>query len=236
MRRIRGMSAVELLVAITIVVIATGAVARAFSAGLDYQSRSEKSRDRIDARVRFEDRITRLIGGATLQGANTYFISPISTSDAGVEQHIADSVLATGSASLMLTSLFDATPVHYLTSTDNDFEHLNQTFGPQVGPAEVAFSLIPVGDAGNKKGLFLREQRPCDSDPKQGGAESDLNPEVQDIRFEFYNGAEWQTSWDSTGNEKGKLPSGIRVTYILRGDHQPNSFVVRPTISGGGSS
>jgi type II secretory pathway pseudopilin PulG len=230
------MSSIELLVAITILVIATGAVARAYSASLDYQNHSEKTRERLNAQYRFEDRLTQLISGATLKGANGCFISPVTKSDAGVEQHAATSILAPGSASLVVTSLFDPTPVRYLTSSDNDFQHLNQTYGPMVGTSEVALSLVPVGDAGSKQGLFLRVQRPADSDPKQGGTESDLNPDVEDIRFEFYDGTTWQTTWDSTDTQKGQLPLAVRVTYLLRGDQQPKSFLIRLEITGGGGS
>jgi type II secretory pathway pseudopilin PulG len=232
MRRFRGMSAVEMMVGIAIIAVATGAVARAFSSGLDYQNLSEKARDRTDARIRFEDRMTRLIRGATLTGANTYLISPVESSDAGVTPPSTQTILAAGSASLMLTSLFDAPTVRYLTSTESDFQILNQTFGPQTGVAEIAFSTIPVGDAGIKQGLFMREQKPSDTDPKQGGTEFDFNPDVLDIRFEFYDGTQWQTAWDTTTDaQKGKLPTAVRVTYVLRGDQQPYSFLVRLMIA-----
>lgn len=237
MRRRRGLSVIELLVGIVIIAIATGAVARAFSASLDYQNQADRARDRIDARNRFEDRMAELLSGATLTGANTFMISPVSQGAGAQSSSSAppappsepapQSILADGSASLTFTSMSDAAPVRYLTSTEPDFSSLNQTFGPQAGVEEVAFSMVPVGNAGLKQGLFLRRQRPADTDPTQGGTETDMNPEVADIRFEFYDGTDWQTTWDSTSDQKGKLPTAIRVTYLLRGDKQPSSFIVR---------
>jgi hypothetical protein len=126
--------------------------------------------------------------------------------------------------------------LRYLSNQDQTFEQLNMSFGPIVANSEVSFSMIPVGDAGPKNGLFLREQRPADGDPKQGGIESVMNPLVRDIRFEFFDGTNWQTAWDTTGTQKGSLPNAVRVTYLLNGEKQPRSFLVQLALTGAGSA
>jgi hypothetical protein len=79
--------------------------------------------------------------------------------------------------------------------------------------------------------LFLREQRPADSDPTQGGEESLLNPDLRDIRFEFYDGSDWVDSWDSRNDQKGKLPSAVRVSYVLNSESLQRTFIIRLPLS-----
>ena len=117
-------------------------------------------------------------------------------------------------------------PMTSLNSVD-DFETQQDSIGPVGGLAEVSFGINPVGDAGDKTGLFERIQRPSDSDPTQGGLESVLDPDIDSIGFQFWDGNEWIQSWDTTTGTR-RLPQAVQVSYTIKGatDTTPRMFVV----------
>lgn len=241
MRR-RGITILEMLVATFIVAIAAGAVAKAFVSAMTFEGKFVKAVDVRNARSRFEDSMTGLLSGAELVGGTSYLVSPV-TNGAGLQQAPEGGGLGPGSASLALTTTSEEMPARYLQATQDgspggawDFESLNQRYGVVGGSSEVVLSTTPSGDAGNKRGLFFREQRPPDSDISQGGKERILDPAVRDIRFEFYDGSDWATSWDSRSTEKDKLPAAIRVTYLYGDDPTPHIFLVRLTLAGAKAS
>lgn len=226
----RGISLVELLVAIVIVSLVSLAAADAFVAGIRFQSGSEKVMDETTDRVRFEDKMSGLLARADLHGNGSYFISPVPASVVGNDQTNADNGTSEGSTSLVFTApLAPRTP--YLSDSQDSFESLNQRYGPSSDCTEFAFSMTAVGDAEDKTGLFFRWQAPAGTDPTQGGQENLLNPLVQDIRFEFYDGSNWASTWDSRSDNKGKLPAAVRVTYAVKDDPVKRSFIVRLPVS-----
>lgn len=229
--RERGLSLLELLLALVIVAVAMAAVSRTYINGLTFEDRYGRSVQAADVRAHLESRIGRLLAGAELTGASSFLVAPVPNQAAPQGGDSSEEVLGVGAPSLTLTTWNDAAPSPYGEETGQDFESLNSRFGPQGGAAEIALSTLPVGDAGPKRGLFLREQRPPDSDVAEGGQEGVLEETVREIRFEFYDGSAWQTSWDSRNGQKDKLPAAIRVTYLLLGDSQPHSFLVRLPLS-----
>jgi|GEM_PF-508444 len=122
------------------------------------------------------------------------------------------SVAGGGAQQLVFTALGLPIQAYALYSQD-DFPTANQDFGPQGGVEEISFSMTPAGDAGNSQGLFIRIQRPGDDDPTQGGTESLLIPNAQNISFEFWDGTVWQPSWDTTQQATKRLPAAVRVSY-----------------------
>src|SRR5204862_2978746 len=116
-------------------------------------------------------------------------------------------------------------PAAQIDSQD-DFETQNQRFGAQGGIEEVSLGLSPVGHTDQNGGLFLREQQPSDGDPTQGGYESVLDPTIADIRWEFFDGANWQTDWDSRTTRR-RIPAAVRITYQLDGEDIQHVFLVR---------
>lgn len=225
MRR-RGVTLVELLITVAIIGILTVGISNALSAGLIYERQSQASREVEEARIRFEDRISSLLRSAVLStdaaDASSYFIGS-SAGDASVG----------GSAdTVQFISRGQRLPGALLASQD-DFETLNQKYGPQGGPAEIQISTAPVGDAPVQQGLFLREQRPADGDPTQGGLERTLDPDVRSIVFEFYDGTAWQPTWDSRTQLQPRLPAAVRVSYSLEGedDSKPHVLIVRLPLS-----
>ncbi|HWD39367.1 MAG TPA: type II secretion system protein GspJ [Fimbriimonas sp.] len=240
--RTRGLSLLEALLALSMVAITIGAVIQAEIVGVHFEKHFGDTRQAFDSQVAFEDKLTRLISGAQLTDPNAVFQSPIPQSSQGqTDVGGNQSILGPGSASLVMTTWEDPPSVGYLQN-QADFETLNQKFGPQGGPAEIGLSMEPVGDdAGFRRGLFLREQKPPDGDPTQGGQESLVQSGLQDIRFEFYDGNQWLTAWDSKNDQKGKLPQIVRITYVLPNDQKPHSLLVpmplatAPSTSGGNS-
>jgi len=226
----RGLTLLELLISIAIIAIATAAVSRAYISGITFQDKLVRTAESRGAAVRFEDEIIRLIQGAETGGNTRYLVSPVPTSDAGIEQNPRGGRLRDGSASLALTTLAPTPPVRYLRETSADFGTLNDRYGPMGGVTEVALSTVPVGDAGRRRGLFVRQQSPADEEPARGGTERVLDEGIDDIRFEFYDGTDWLSTWDSREEQKDRLPLLIRVTYIRIDEPMPRTFVVRPVV------
>ncbi|MEI7987326.1 MAG: hypothetical protein WCI55_17020, partial [Armatimonadota bacterium] len=127
---------------------------------------------------------------------------------------------------LVFSGLSPRIPSELIESTD-DFETLNQTFGPEGGMTEYSLSLTPVGNAPVDQALFIRHQTPSDGDPSQGGLESIIDPDIESISYEFYNGTGWDVSWDTTSMNPPRLPAAIRITYRRRNDEVDHYFVVR---------
>ncbi|MBS1719510.1 MAG: prepilin-type N-terminal cleavage/methylation domain-containing protein [Armatimonadetes bacterium] len=227
MRNRRGITLIELLVALVIAAIIAATAARSFSFALTAQQRLDDAHLR-DQRIRaFEQRLVDLIRGAEVTSSATneasFFIgadSPDSLSGGGgLEGSNATSLTFTTFGGRINASTLDS---------DDDFETLNQNVGPQGGVTEVSLSMTPVGTpTGVEGGLYLREQKPADGDPTQGGFESQLNADVTNISFEFFDGEAWQTSWD-TRTQQGvrRIPAAVRVTYNLSSDTNDQSHVL----------
>jgi prepilin-type N-terminal cleavage/methylation domain-containing protein len=210
-----GFTLIELLVTAIIVGILTMALASAFAYGATFQNRSEASRQAELARIQFEDRVRELLTNATITtdatDTSSFFL-------AGADAAGADDRLT-------FTTEIPRVSGAQADSTD-DFQTQNQEFGPRGGLEEVSMSLTPVGQAPQDSGIFIREQRPSDGDSTQGGYESSLDPDVTSIQWEFFDGVNWDTTWDSTTATR-RIPAAVRVTYQLQNEQNPRVFVVR---------
>jgi hypothetical protein len=230
----RGISLVELLVTLFIFVITMGAVIDAFVSGLGSEKHTFEARKSKEETFRFEDGLSKLIAYADLTDSSSVFESPI-PSDGQAPPPDSSSGLAQGSSSLVITTWNPPPGVRFLEQSDAPWESLNSRFGPEGGTTEVALSTVPVGDAGAKLGLFIREQKPPQTDPSSGGTERVYSPNVRDIRFEFYDGTTWQTSWDSKNAQKGALPTAVRITYLAFNEKTPHTFLIRLRTAAGGA-
>lgn len=251
----RGITLIELLLSLTIVVVVTMASTRAYISSLNYETRLREGRDAMAARGRFEDTLTDLIHHAWISSSttnrNSFFIggSPTiiqTTAGAGTTSGATTttpsvSAAAGGTASgggtgaygtpnTMVFTAAGLSPSGAFMASNNDFETNNQSFGPQGGVTEVELSQNPVGAGGQgKSGLFLRTQTPADNDPTQGGDEQNLAPDVTQIGFEFFDGQNWDQSWDNRQQTPapGRLPAAVRITYRFKNDSEDHIFVVR---------
>lgn len=226
MRR-RGLTLIEVMVSLIMSVFLIGAAGSAYVTGINFEKQMRAHRETSEAKIRFEDRLTKLLRGAYVSAnqadTSTYFIGQIN----------GDSMTSAASDELIFTTLSDGFNGALLGSQD-DFETMNQNFGPQGGIAEVDLSTTALGEGGQtKQGLFIREQRPADGDPSQGGYESLLSPDVRSIQFEFFDGTDWQPIWGTAGadttnltadaataaaTDGRRLPAAVRVTYTLNDD------------------
>jgi hypothetical protein len=208
-------------------VITVGAVS-AFQSAIEFQTEIVPARQEQLDRFRFEEGLAQLIRAAYVsdnaQDSTTYFIAGSSSGGTGVgNAPMADTLILT---------VLGTPPIASFMNSQDDFETRNEVFGPQGGAAEIQISTAPVGEAGERFGLFVREQRPSDGDSFQGGYESVYDSRVSSIGFEFWNGESWQGDWDTVNQGERRLPAAVRVTYTFEGEEDaPRSFVVRIRLS-----
>ena len=214
-----GFTLLELLIVLSMTVVISGAIFFAYSAAVSAQRLHEQSLTTHDQTATMERQITELIEDAQLSGSvsdtSSYFIA---SNDAGGG--------TVGVDRITFSTTAGAVPVQSIYSTD-DFETQQTEYGPVGGMAEVSLGTNPVGSAGNHVGLFLRTQRPGDADATQGGEETDIDSDVTTMGFEFWDGTEWVSAWDTTTGTR-RLPQAVQVTYTLKGDtsNTPHMFVV----------
>ncbi len=225
--RTRGLTLVELMVAVAITALIAASAAQATYVAVRHQASAKAYRAAAVRDSQFEDKLRRLISSACLSTVTTdtasYYLGGDATGDT-------DSNLTTSGAGLVFTALGERLPAEYVTSQD-DFETLNQTYGPQGGLQEISISQSAIGSAPVSTGLFLRKQVPADGDSTQGGYESSLDTDIDTISFEFYTGETWELSWDTTAMDVPRLPAAVRVTYTRTSDSTERTFIVRIPLS-----
>ena len=243
-RKNAGVTLLELMVVVTLMVILSAAVTRAFIAGIDTErvyARREAARNGQSA---LETHLTQTIQGAFLSGqtadTTTYFVGqygntgPATTTAAsgGASGGAASTTASAGGSGsntssggvdlgcdrLTFTTTAPGIPLARQASTD-DFETQQKSFGPVGGTTEISLSTTAVGNAGDHAGLFERRQTPSDGDATQGGTESVLSNEVGNIGFQFWDGTQWVDTWDSsTTPDTGRLPAAVLVSYTRTDD------------------
>ncbi|MDR3689012.1 MAG: prepilin-type N-terminal cleavage/methylation domain-containing protein [Fimbriimonas sp.] len=255
MRHARAFTLLELLVSVGIMAAITVGCVEALSVSLGFNEHLRSGRTTEQNRMLFEDRMTDLIQHIYIDPVNatsatTFFVgqtgmgmplgqtvqpgetisatpTPTGTTTGGQVASPVSSGSSGGDAdTLMFTAIGRKPSASALASTD-DFETNNQNFGPQGGVSEFSVSLTPVGDPQGQTGLILRRQTPADQDATQGGYESMLEPDVTHISYEFFDGTNWDSTWDTfqqTGTRR--LPNAVRVTYGLTGEANDRVFIV----------
>lgn len=228
MKRRRGLTLVELLVVMASVAVLILASTRAYVIGLDVERRLRDDIGAERAGLRFERAVASLLEHAYLSPTagdpNTFFVATFSEGRAGLSA--SPSTFGGISDLLVFTAVGTPLPADYLAA-EGTFEDLNAAYGPQGGLAEIEFSLVPFDAPAEARGLFVREQRPADGDPSQGGFQRVLEPAVTEIGFEFFDGVAWRTSWDTRTTEPDRLPAAVRVRYRLNDEEDERVFVVR---------
>jgi len=215
-----GLTLLELLVALTMTAVLGAALVNAYAAEVQVQQSHERRMATLDRSDSFEREITRLLSGAYLSSTatdQTTFFQGLATEGSN----------DLGCSRLTFTTTAPGVPPSVLTDTADDFETLQQKFGPAGGVSEVSFSTTPVGSPpAGQAGLFERLQHPSDTDTTQGGTESVLNPQVESIGFQFWDGLEWVSTWDTTTGTR-RLPQAVMVSYHLADSSgTARSFVV----------
>ena len=217
MKRTSGLTLIELLIVLAVSVVLIATVAMAYDSGIKFQLSVPEKDAQLKSIIRLENEIRTLLEGAYLTTDATDATSYFLTAASGGELAALDT--------LVFTTLGLRPTSAYLNSQD-EFEQLNERFGPQGGLVEVAFSTVPVGETEIANGLFLRTQSPPDGDPTQGGMETALVQGIQLFQFEFFDGTQWLEEW-STFTGQRRLPAAIRITYQLNGDTAARTMTVR---------
>lgn len=201
------------------------AISQAYGVGLGAQDRLLQDRSNVLKIRTFEDQLTDLLRHARLSAdANqtaSFFVGSVGN---GTD---AQSTSGSGQADTIIFTVAGTRIPGPTMNSEDDFEQQNQTYGPQGGIAEIAISPQAIGEAADKSGLFIREQRPADGDPSQGGYESVMEPDVDTIQFQFFDGLDWQDTWDTRTMTTARLPASVRVTYRLNGEDTDRIFTVR---------
>lgn len=216
--RQRGYTLVELMTVFAMSVLVLFGIAIVYSSTLDYVRTTPQRLDEYQSGVRVKTILERYITAAFLNNDDTdrltYFL------------YNTESLQSIDQNTLVFTSLGKTIDGAFLRSDETDFETLNEQFGPQGGVAEVSISLNPIGSDAQGEGLFIRIQNPADGDPTQGGSEQLLFPGVIDAQYEFWDGINWATTWDSILGQR-RLPAAVRMSFTMDGDDRPVVYVFR---------
>ena len=201
----RAFTLIELLVALALSLTIIGAISTSFALTLDYTRTTPERLNAFQDSNQVRRTLDGLFRGAFVSGDAddllTYFVAGDSTGQSST------------SDSLTFTTLSNQPEGSFLISDSEDFEELQNRYGPQGGTAEVSLSLTAVGDPEtDDTGLFLRVQTPADGDTTQGGRERLLIPGVTAITYEFWDGAEWVQTWDTVNGGSRRIPSAVRLT------------------------
>jgi len=213
----KGFTLLELLIVLAITGVLAAAITYAFAAEVDVQRATQTRLANLDKTNQMEQTLTNLIQGAMLSST----LSATTTNPITYFQGVSDTGTAPqGCSRITFTTTAPGVPIAAIDDTTNDFETQQTMRGPIGGLSEVSLGTAPVGNAGDLTGLFERVQHPSDADPTQGGVEFDIDPDIASMGFQFWDGEEWDDSWDTT-TETLKLPEAVQVSYTLKSD--PNS-------------
>ncbi|CAN5579115.1 hypothetical protein BH11ARM2_BH11ARM2_24260 [soil metagenome] len=223
--RARGFTLIELLLAsaMTAVILTAGAFAYNVAINTDQKIREGRGAGRESRQ--FEQRIAAMLRSAYVSDVNddatTFFIAS--------QGPIGGDATATSADTLTFTTVGERTPSAPMEDDETDFQTRNEKYGTLGGVQEVSLETTPIGTPpnGDKGGVYLRTQRPSDGDPSQGGFEETLDPSVSKISYEFWDGSDWITEWDTRSTQARRLPASVRITYTRDGDAQDHIFTVR---------
>lgn len=213
----RGLTLIELMVVLVISMILVGSVAYAYQAGTRFQMLIPEADSELRVISESNERFRALFEGAYISAdesdQTTYFLTLSSDGELAEPDTLVFTTLGTQ-------------PTLAYTRSQEDYETLNEVYGPQGGLTEVAISTVPVGEAPTNNALFIRNQRPADGDPTQGGFESVLLEGIETVSFEFFDGVEWVFEWN-TLSESHRLPAAVRIVYTYSDDGEEYSVIVR---------
>lgn len=214
----RGITFIEVLLVMGMSAILLIAIGGAYKAALDYSERSpERLADQQTETLRratLQDLVSAAYLSTNINDTLTYFVGNTQSGDGTI------------SDTLTFTTLAVAPDGGLVRSTETDFETLNETFGSQGGVTEVSLSTSPVGLDSQGEGLFIRTQTPSDGDITQGGRERLLIPDVQNLTFEFWDGLEWTSTWDTRANAR-RLPAAVRLNFQVGDNAQEQTMIIR---------
>jgi hypothetical protein len=210
LRRLRGVTLMETVVVVALIAVMAGIVSRAIVFATTNEQRFDEARAIQDRERTIADSLRSLLASARLS----------TQGDAATAYYLAGAVRLGGDGTTSNSIVFTAmrTAPDAIRLFDGTFEEANEAFGPAAGLEEISLSLEPVGDAGERSGLFLRRQLPSDGDPTQGGTEELMVAGVESLRFEFFDGTTWVGAWDTEAQDPPRLPAAVLIAYTIEND------------------
>ncbi len=217
----RGFTLIEMIIALAMSLLIIGSIAGAFEAALQYQRTTPDRLNAFQDSLQTRKTLDSLFQGTFVSDDEADLLSYFMASDTS---SVSQTTTVDG---LVFTTLSKPVDGGYLLSASTDSSELNDQYGPQGGITEVSLSLSPVGESGDRTGLFLRIQTPSDGDPTQGGTERLLVPDVTSVAFEMWDGTQWLTTWDTVNSGSRRIPPAIRLTLEFEeGDPQYLTFKI----------
>lgn len=230
-----GLTLLELVVTLVMSAVLMSAIAYAYAAMVDTKRTNDSREATVDRSDMMEREVTTLLQGArisSLTDASTNIANPPTTYFQAVND--GGQSASGGADRITFTTTAPGIPDASMYSQD-DFETQQTNIGPVGGLAEVSLGTTAVGNPNGREGLFERIQRPSDGDPTQGGTEWDLDDQVDTIGFQFWDGTEWISTWDTTtqtatATQPIAIPQAVQVTYTLKNDPSATQHLFVVTI------
>jgi general secretion pathway protein J len=101
------------------------------------------------------------------------------------------------------------------------FAHRRMYHGTPEGDQTEITLWTDDSDDDDTKILYHRESARIDEDPDSDGTILPLASGVVKFDLDFLNSTtgDWSEEWDSTGNERQKLPRAVQILLVLQGPH-----------------
>lgn len=206
-RHARGFTLIEILVAISILVVVAAVLYRSMALTYETKARVMEINDRYHEGRQVMERITRELRMAFLHAAPAVGEleedPTFKTVFNGEEEEL--SFAATAHLRMRAESReSDQAEFHYFLKSP---EHKSKYRG---------------------KTLYRRESGRIDSKPDRGGSTWPMVDGVKELKFEYWDEKKeiaedaWKRSWDSEKDEKDLLPARVRISLVLdMGDDRP---------------
>jgi len=206
--RTSGFTLLEIMVALLVLGLLSSALFAIFGTTIDSKERVEKYNELYQTSRQVIDRSHRELSLAFLSPSKNRNPTVLLGVDAEEEGYPMDSITFTSLA-------------HVPMGVDNR----------ESEECELSYFIIEDSSTGMHH-LMRREDTSLDDDPLQGGISYEMAEDIRGLNFRYYDGEEWQDSWDSReGDTEGKLPYVVEVVLILPGvDDQDTPFMSRTVL------
>jgi len=209
----RGFTLLELIVAMVIFSIVISAAYALFDAGRSVTTRAEFRSQLFQTARAALQAVENDLRGAVKMG--TAFDTGFIGTSGGSEKEPQDKL--------------EFISVNRHTATTYDVNKITDVVWG-IDASKIYYSIEP--DAKKTPHGFVREQ-PLELTPVNGPVHRDesvveVAQDVVFIHFRYFDGTDWQTSWDST--QTGNLPKAVEVTVYVRGEWRDEE-VIEPFMS-----
>lgn len=196
-----GFTLIELMVALVILGTLAGGLTLSFRTALDAQERIGRDGDEAQEIRVVVDAFRADIEQAALTAGSdrSWFIG----TDEGDNENPMDTLRLT-------------TRSHRVPMRDVDPSAEWESQARHADWSAVTYTIVPA-DEEEEGGLYRREVVPPGEDPMEETGQAELlSAAVAGLNFRYFDGVEWQETWDTTDANSGALPRAVEVTIILR--------------------